>query len=178
MDMYKKLIRGRPYWYLPELARVDGKPKMASERYLGSVAEIEKLLDAKESATVPGKTRHLGFGDSAAVWGILQRLDIAGIIDEVSEPQREDAGASVGTYLALAALNRVLPPPQSSDSVNGGRAPRRTASPKSPPPSWTTASSGMPRTRSSWSRWSSSKNASRWLWSPGSTSTSQPWPWT
>ncbi len=41
---------------------------------------------------------------------MLQRLDIAGIIDEVVGPRRKDAGASVGTYLALAALNRVVAP--------------------------------------------------------------------
>ena len=48
------------------MARVDGKPKMVSERYLGSAKDIEKLLDAKEASVVPEKTRHLGFGDSAA----------------------------------------------------------------------------------------------------------------
>ncbi|MBB2994092.1 IS1634 family transposase [Paeniglutamicibacter cryotolerans] len=110
MALYKKTINGNVYWYLREMARVDGKPKMVSERYLGSAKDIEKLLDAKEAATVPEKTRHLGFGDSAAVWGILQRLDIAGIIDEAVGPRRTDAGASVGTYLSLAALNRVVAP--------------------------------------------------------------------
>lgn len=110
MALYKKTINGNVYWYLREMARVDGKPKMVSERYLGSAKDIEKLLDAKEAASVPDRTRHLGFGDSAAVWGILDRLDVAGIIDEVAGPRRADAGASVGTYLALAALNRVVAP--------------------------------------------------------------------
>ncbi|MEO8221848.1 MAG: IS1634 family transposase [Specibacter sp.] len=108
--MYKKTINGKVYWYLREMARVDGKPKMVSERYLGSAKDIEALLDAKEAAIVPEKTRHLGFGDSAAAWGILARLDVAGIIDGVVGPRRKDAGASVGTYLALAALNRVVAP--------------------------------------------------------------------
>ena len=66
--MYKKTVNGKVYWYLREMARVDGKPKMVSERYLGSAKDIEKLLDAKEAVSVPEKTRHLGFGDSAAVW--------------------------------------------------------------------------------------------------------------
>ncbi|MFI8414869.1 IS1634 family transposase [Paeniglutamicibacter gangotriensis] len=110
MALYKKKINGGEYWYLREMARVDGKPKMVSERYLGTAKDIEKLLDAKEAAIVPQKIRHLGFGDSAAVWGFLQRLDIAGIIDDVAGPRRKDAGASVGTFLALAALNRVVAP--------------------------------------------------------------------
>ncbi len=98
MALYKKTVNGKVYWYLREMARVDGKPKMVSERYLGSAKDIEKLLDAKEAVSVPEKTRHLGFGDSAAAWGVLQRLDVAGIIDEVVGP------------LALAALNRVVAP--------------------------------------------------------------------
>jgi hypothetical protein len=30
-SLYKKVISGKPYWYLREMARVDGKPKMVSE---------------------------------------------------------------------------------------------------------------------------------------------------
>ena len=53
----------------PDGAGVDGKPKMVSERYLGSAADIEALLEAREVAALPARTRHLGFGDVAAVWG-------------------------------------------------------------------------------------------------------------
>ncbi len=42
------MINGKPYWYLREMARVEGKPKMVSERYLGSAADIDALLDARE----------------------------------------------------------------------------------------------------------------------------------
>jgi hypothetical protein len=89
---------------------VDGKPKMVSERYLGSAADIEALLDAREVAVVPARTRHLSFGDVAAAWGVLERLDVIGVIDGVVGGRRADAGASVGRYLALAALNRVVAP--------------------------------------------------------------------
>ncbi|MDJ0315548.1 hypothetical protein [Arthrobacter sp. H35-D1] len=110
MALCKKMISGKPYWRLRETARVDGKPKMVSERYLGSAKDIEKLLDAKEAAVVPEKTRHLGFGDSAAAWSILQRLEVAGIIDGVVGSRRSDVGASAGIYLSLAALNGVVAP--------------------------------------------------------------------
>src|ERR1022692_2817130 len=92
------------------MARVEGRPKMISERYLGSAADIEALLDAREAAALPERTRHLAFGDVAAAWGMLQELGIAGIIDEVAGARRADAGASAGTYLALAALNRLVAP--------------------------------------------------------------------
>src|ERR1700730_438670 len=92
------------------MARVDGKPKMVSERYLGSAEAIVAALDSREAASLPQRTRHLAFGDVAAVWGVLGRLDVASIVDEVVGARRSDAGASVGTYLALATLNRVVAP--------------------------------------------------------------------
>ena len=64
-SLYKKVINGRSYWYLREMARVDGKPKMVGERYLGSAVDIEALLDAREDAVRPERTRHLAFGDVA-----------------------------------------------------------------------------------------------------------------
>ncbi|HSO53974.1 MAG TPA: IS1634 family transposase [Actinomycetes bacterium] len=109
-SLYKKVINGKPYWYLREMARVDGKPKMVSERYLGSAADIEALLDAREDAVLPARTRHLAFGDVAAVWGFIQRLGVVEVVDEVVGARRSDAGASVGTLLALAAVNRLVDP--------------------------------------------------------------------
>jgi transposase len=109
-SLYKKVISGKPYWYLREMGWVEGKPKMISERYLGSAADIEALLDAREAAVLPGRTRHLAFGDVAAAWGLLAGLGVAGIIDGVAGARRSDAGASAGTYLALAALSRLVAP--------------------------------------------------------------------
>jgi transposase len=59
---------------------------------------------------LPERTRHLAFGDVAAAWGMLEDLGVAAIIDEVAGARRADAGASAGTYLALAALNRLVAP--------------------------------------------------------------------
>jgi transposase len=58
----------------------------------------------------PARSRHLRFGDLAAVWGMLSRLDYAGIVDGVVGARRSDAAASVGAYLALATANRVVAP--------------------------------------------------------------------
>jgi transposase len=109
-SLYKKTVHGKPYWYLREMGWVDGRPKLVSERYLGTAADIEALLDAREAAVLPERTRHLAFGDVAAAWGMLQDLAVAAIIDEAAGSRRSDAGASPGTYLALAALNRLVAP--------------------------------------------------------------------
>ena len=110
-SLYRKVINGRPYWYLREMARVDGKPKMVSERYLGSGEDIAAALAAHEAAVKPARTRHLAFGDVAAVWGLMERLGVRAIVDEVVGGGRlAGAGASAGTYLAVAAANRLVAP--------------------------------------------------------------------
>ena len=109
-SLYPKKVNGRTYYYLREMARVDGKPKMVSERYLGSAADIAAALEAREAASMPERSRHLGFGDLAATWGVLTRMRVAAIVDEVLGARRGDAGASVGTYIALAIVNRVVAP--------------------------------------------------------------------
>jgi transposase len=103
-----KRIGGQTYYYLREVARVGGKPKIVSQRYLGKAGDIGAAMDG--AAVLPGRTRHLAFGDVAAAWSVIERLGVAQIIDEVTGSRRADAAASAGIYLALATLNRVVAP--------------------------------------------------------------------
>ena len=100
---------GKTYYYLAESARVDGKPRIVSQRYLGSAEEIAARL-SEAGPGEPDRSRHLAFGDIAAVWEMLRRLEVAEIVDEVAGARRGDAGASVGTCIALATANRVVDP--------------------------------------------------------------------
>jgi len=109
-SLYPKKIGGKTYWYLREMARVDGRPKMVSERYLGTAADIAAAVGAREAAALPERTRHLAFGDVAAAWGILEDLGVAGVIDGITGPRPAGQPLSTGTYLALAALNRLVAP--------------------------------------------------------------------
>src|SRR2546429_7357148 len=89
--------QGGQTYYLVESARVDGKPRIVSQQYLGSTAEVvEKLSGAL--AGRPVRSQHRRFGDLAAVWAMLEDLDVVGVIDAVV-PRRAGAAASVGTYL-------------------------------------------------------------------------------
>ena len=99
---------GQTYYYLVESARVNGKPRVVSQQYLGSAAEVAAKLSGTPAGE-PVRTQHKKFGDLAAVWSILERLDVAGVIDQVA-PRRSDAAASVGTYIALATANRIVAP--------------------------------------------------------------------
>jgi len=104
----KRRADGRVYYYLVESARVDGKPRIVSQQYLGSAAEIAEKL-AGTPASTPVRSQHKQFGDLAAVWSVIERIGVVEIIDRVV-PRRADAAASVGTYLALACANRIVAP--------------------------------------------------------------------
>jgi len=103
-----KRVGGKTYYYLATSARVDGKPRIVDQKYLGTAAEIEAAMAG--AVSMPSRTRHLAFGDLAATWAVIEKLEVIDIIDEVTGGRRADAGASVGTYLALAAMNRVVEP--------------------------------------------------------------------
>ena len=103
-SLYKKVISGRPYWYLREMARVDGTPKMVSERYLGTAAEIEALLDAREAAVLPERTRHL-LDVAASAFGV--EAGVAG--DELGEQcaDRAEYPLDVALLPARSAVDRL-----------------------------------------------------------------------
>jgi transposase len=100
---------GATYYYLVESARVGGKPRITSQEYLGTAEELAAAMRGG-GLGLPDRVQHKDFGALAAAWGVLEDLGVAQLIDEVTGPRRADAGASVGTYLVLAALNRVVAP--------------------------------------------------------------------
>jgi len=97
------------YYYLVESARVSGKPRIVSQEYLGTAEELAAAMRGG-GLGLPDRIQRRDFGAVAAAWGVLEDLGVAGIIDEVAGARRSDAGASPGTYLVLAALNRLADP--------------------------------------------------------------------
>jgi transposase len=104
-SLTKKIIRGRPYYYLRECQRVDGKPKIIWQQYLGSTADLVQRLQGGG----PQRAVVREFGASAACLSIARQLDVVGAIDRVV-PKRSSNGLSVGQYVLIAALNRCVAP--------------------------------------------------------------------
>ena len=103
----KKIKKGRPYYYAVESKRIDGKPRIVWQKYLGTIEAIVKRTDDAK----PPKPKHtiiFEAGGIAALLRITQRLELLDLINEIS-PKREQ-GPSVGHYIILAALNRALEP--------------------------------------------------------------------
>jgi hypothetical protein len=93
---------GATYYYLVESARVNGKPRIVSQEYLGTADELAAAMRGG-GLGLPDRVQYKDFGAVAAAWGLLEDLGVAEIIDGVTGARRADAGASVGTYLVLAA---------------------------------------------------------------------------
>jgi transposase len=109
MSLYKKVIRNHPYWYARECQRVEGKPRIVWQKYLGKAAAIVGALDAA-AGPIP-KPREVvlaEFGAAAALYDLTTQLDLIATIDRHAGKRTQ--GVSVGTYITLAALNRCLAP--------------------------------------------------------------------
>jgi transposase len=104
-SLTKKIISGKPYYYLRQCERVNGRPKIVWTHYLGTPQRLVERL----SSPAPLQVIVAEFGASAAVFDVATALDVAATVDR-HVPKRGTAGPSVGQYLLLAALNRCLAP--------------------------------------------------------------------
>ncbi len=100
---------GATYYYLVESARVQGRPRIVSQEYLGTAEELAAAMRGG-GLGLPDRVQHKDFGAVAAGWGLLEDLGVAGIIDEVTGARPAGQPLSTGTYLVLAALNRLVAP--------------------------------------------------------------------
>ena len=104
----KKIIKGNAYYYARECKRVNGRPKIVWQRYLGRVEDVVAAVAMRrEGSAIPeplpdGNITELGA--VAAVYDLCRRLDLAGIVDR-HVPKR-GRGPSVGTYLLVGTINR------------------------------------------------------------------------
>ncbi|MBW2262766.1 MAG: IS1634 family transposase [Deltaproteobacteria bacterium] len=111
-SLTRKKIRGHTYYYARECKRVDGKPKIVWQKYLGKLEDIIAAVSNKQEArSVPhplteGLVTELGA--VAAMYDLASRLDLVGTIDR-HVPKR-GKGPSVGTYLLVATINRCIDP--------------------------------------------------------------------
>src|SRR2546428_13531072 len=125
-SLTKKLINGRPYYYLRETARVGGKPKVVRTTYLG---RAEDILARLEQGSEPLRVESRSFGAVAAALKLARELGLAEAIDRACGSRGRP---SVGTYIALAAGNppRRAPPQPALPHPDAPTAP----APPVPPP--------------------------------------------
>lgn len=107
-SLTKKVINGRPYWYLRETARVGGRVKVVRQVYLGRAEDIEARL---ERTAEPTAVSSHSFGAVAAALKLCRELEVAEAIDRALGTGRgRSQGLSVGEMIMLAAINRACKP--------------------------------------------------------------------
>jgi transposase len=106
-SLTKKVINGRPYYYLRETARVGGRPKVVRQVYLGRAEDIERrLAETAEPKSVVSRS----FGAVAAALKVCSGLEVAEAIDRAVGVGARRSARSVGEMIMLAAINRACKP--------------------------------------------------------------------
>src|SRR5204863_7264124 len=95
------------YYYVVESARVDGKPRIVQQTYLGTADRLADLL--KERTTpVPVSATTREFGLPGALWLAARRSGVWDVLKSMWPP--EGSGPSTAHYLLLALIHRICQP--------------------------------------------------------------------
>jgi hypothetical protein len=95
------------YYYVVESARVEGKPRIVQQTYLGTADRLADLLKER-TAPVPlsATTRELGL--PGALWLAAQRSGVWDVLKSMWPEPR--SGPSIAHYLLLAVIHRICQP--------------------------------------------------------------------
>ncbi len=104
--IHKKMKKGRPYYYVRETARVDGKPKVVNQIYLGTIERIRDLALGKGF-----ECKKLAAQEFGALWLanlIDGQVGLVSLIDSVIARGRKELGPTVGEYFLYTVFNRMV----------------------------------------------------------------------
>ena len=108
--LHKKLKKGRPYYYLREIKRVDGKPKVVSQIYLGSAETIAKRFQQDSRSPRPVKTQTQAFGALLVAHELEKEFNTIGLVDAIVPRGKNEPGPSTGEYFFYARAHRLIAP--------------------------------------------------------------------
>ena len=95
------------YYYVVESARVDGKPRIVHQAYLGTAEKLADMVRDR-TAPVPVAASLREFGLPAALWSVAQQSGVWDLLQSLWPAPR--SGPSPAHYLLLAAIHRVCQP--------------------------------------------------------------------
>ena len=100
------------YYYIVECQRVNGKPRIVKQIYLGTIKRILEKFSLLGKPDIPEEVDHKDFGNIAALLSIAQKIGLVQIIDKHSKKRNQ--GISVGSYMLLGIINRAISPKSKS----------------------------------------------------------------
>ena len=112
-----KTKKGRPYLYVREIARVNGKPKVISQTYIGSPEKVAGLVRGRDKDVVTLKVEEFG-----ALWlsrQIDKDIDLCGLIDGIVPPADRETGLPSASISYTAFLTGWYEPSARTSSHPG-----------------------------------------------------------
>jgi transposase len=95
------------YYYVVESARVEGKPRIVHQAYLGTAEKLAEMVRDR-TAPVPLAASMREFGLPAALWSAAQQTGVWDLLRSLWPAPR--SGPSAAHYLLLAAIHRICRP--------------------------------------------------------------------
>ena len=95
------------YYYVVESARVDGKPRIVHQAYLGTAEKVAALVKDRTSP-VPLSAASRDFGLPGALWLAAEQTGLVDVLETLWPAPR--SGPSPARYLLLAAIHRICQP--------------------------------------------------------------------
>jgi transposase len=95
------------YYYAVESARVNGKPRITHQTYLGTADKVAALVKDR-TAPVPLSATALDYGLPGALWLAAEQSGVWGVLSALWPQPR--SGPSTAHYLFLAAVHRICQP--------------------------------------------------------------------
>ena len=114
-SLVKKKKGHRLYYYLVESARVDGKPRIVQQAYLGTAEKLAQLLQ-QNTAPVPLSATLRDFGLPGALWLAAKQSGVWPLLESLWPSPRSGPGPA--HYLLLAAIHRIGDPGPKTEVSN------------------------------------------------------------
>jgi transposase len=106
-SLIKKKKANTIYYYVVESARVDGKPRIVHQTYLGTAESVARLVQDR-TAPVPLSATTVDFGLPGALWLAAEKSGVFQLLQSLWPKPR--SGPSTAHYLLLAAIHRICQP--------------------------------------------------------------------
>ena len=95
------------YYYVVESARVEGKPRIVHQAYLGTAEKLAEMVRDR-TAPIPLAAATREFGLPVALWAAAQQTGVWDLLQSLWPTPR--SGPSPAHYLLLAAIHRICQP--------------------------------------------------------------------
>jgi transposase len=103
------------YYYVVESARVDGKPRIVHQSYLGTAEKVASLVKDR-TAPVPLSASCRDYGLPGALWLAARHTGVWGVLESLWPAPRSGPGPA--HYVLLAALHRICQPGPKTEAAD------------------------------------------------------------